>query len=117
MGTRQARRLRRVESAHDMYVGVLLAVGLPQRLKPITRENCYGKLYAGDAKFAWDDAMWRANVTQLYLESFGKTFTPPGPKSQKRFVRGFTAWCRKEVEKRSDYEDHTVHGVTGRKRK
>lgn len=116
MGMRQTRRLQRVERARDIYVGTLLAVGLPRKLRSLSMFPDSPNTNP-EPRFDWDCAGWRGNVCQFYVESFGETFTGPGTKAQKRFVRGFTAWCRKEVNKRSAYEDHTVHGVTGRRLK
>ena len=96
MGMRQTRRLQRVERARNMYVGTLLAVGLPRKLRSLSAENRDAPIRVGEPHFDWYCAGWRGNIAQFYVESFGVTFTGPSAKAQKRFVRGFTAWCRKE---------------------
>lgn len=116
MGTRQARRLRRVDRAHQRYVGTLLAVGLPPRLDRLTAAHPDAPITLTPAEWVWHDPIWRGNIAQFYLDSHG-TGTPPGTKAQRRFVRGFTAWCRKEVESRSRTEEFKHHGVTGRRLK
>ncbi|MCK5319637.1 MAG: hypothetical protein KAJ55_17120 [Anaerolineales bacterium] len=116
MGTRQARRLRRVDRAHQRYVGTLLALGLPRRMLDLTAKRKDAPITLSEPRFDWDCPGWRGNIAQFYLDSFGDG-TPPGTKAQKRFVRGFVSWCRKEVFDRSEYEDYRFHGVTGRRRK
>lgn len=116
MGMRQTRRLQRVERARDIYAGTLLAVGLPRLLRNLTAQHKDGPIVLSEPRHAWHDPGWRGTIAQFYLESFGEG-TPPSTKAQKRFVRGFTEWCRKEVEARSEYEEYRWHGVTGRRHK
>jgi len=120
MGTRQAKRLRQIDAAHERYAVTLLAVGLPQVFRPVVTDPAdsrYGEYVGeGEPSYNWYDNAWRESVGEFYTASFG-TGTPPGPKARKRFVRGYVAWLQKEIRKRSEYEDHTVHGVTGRRRK
>ncbi len=117
MGMRQTRRLDRVKRAHDMYVGTLLAVGLPRKLRSLAAANHDAPITLTEPSFDWNCPGWRGNIASFYFDSFLPTATPPSTKAQKRFVRGFTAWCRKEVNKRSGYEDYKFHGVTGRRLK
>ncbi len=117
MGMRQTRRLQRVERARDIYAGTLLAVGLPRRMLDLTAKHKDAPITLSEPRHDWDCPGWRSQVCQFYFDSFLPTATPPSTKAQKRFVRGFTAWCRKEVFDRSEYEDYRFHGVTGRRRK
>jgi len=116
MGTRQARLQRQIERAHERYAGTLLAVGMPMRIRYLTAKNRDAPIEQGEARFHWHDSGWRAQVAQFYLDSH-QGQPPPSMKTQKKFIRGFTAWLRKEVEARSGYEDYKFHGVTGRRRK
>lgn len=110
MGDRQAKRQRRIDAAHERYTVTLLAMGMPPAIKKIPLT------IGGEVEFNWTDGMWRDNVEGFYQASFG-TGTPPGRKARRRFIRGYVSWLKKEVQARSEYEDHMVHGVTGRRRK
>ena len=93
MGTRQARR-RRVERAHERYAAVLLAVGMPGRLlrrEGITKINW-------DA-YLWYDYQWREEIRQFYIAAHLGT-PAPCDKTVKKFVRGYVAWLRREVDAR-----------------
>jgi hypothetical protein len=100
---------RQIERAHQRYIGTLLAVGLPRKLSSIGAKNKDAPLEIGEPKFDWYCNGWRAQIAQFYLDAHEGS-PPPSTKTQKKFLRGFVAWCRKEVQAR-------FHGVTGRRRK
>lgn len=117
MGDRQAKRQRRIDAAHERYTVTLLAIGMPPQVRQMQQKSKYGPItMSSEAEFNWNDNKWRENVEGFYQASFG-TGTPPGRKARRRFIRGYVSWLRKEVDKRSLYEDYKHHGVTGRRLK
>lgn len=105
MGTRQAKRQRRIDAAHQRYAATLLAVGLPENLTVMDLEsqrsaNLHGTRVGPPN---WYHAEWREKIAEFYLASFG-TGTPPGRKAKKRFVRGYVAWLKREITARKETE-------------
>lgn len=95
MGTRQARRQRAIERAHERYAGTLLAVGLPRRAVGASA----GDVRFADGEYLWYDNEWRSSIMTFYLAAHIGNPTPTD-KTVKKFVRGFVSWVRRESEAR-----------------
>lgn len=96
MGTRQARRQRQIERAHERYAGVLLAVGMPRKLRALTGAAEYGRLVAGKSETDWYDVEWREKIREFYIAAHQGS-PAPTDKTVKKFVRGYIAWLRTEI--------------------
>jgi len=101
MNEKKAKELRRIDAAHNRYIGVMLAVGLPPRFSQRT--------IVGDVN--WYDRDYRERVVKFYIESFAST-PRPNDKTVKKFVRGYMRWLQREqnarAEKWTQQESHSV---------
>lgn len=100
MNEQKARKLRRVEMAHDRFAGVLLAVGMPPKFKrtaaiPGEQNNYYNPGY-------------RDRVAAFYVASF--TSAPrPNVKTVKKFVRSYTRWLRRQHNDKAREYSEDIH--------
>lgn len=98
MNGQKARKLRRVEMAHDRFAGILLAVGMPPKFK---RRSIVGD-------YNWYDNEYREHVGRFYVASF--TSAPkPNVKTVKKFVRGYTRWLRRQHNDKAREYSEDIH--------
>ena len=90
MNEQKAKKLRRIDMAHDRFIGVMLALGMPRRIdgnRPRSIRN---------ESHDWYDNEYRDAVRQFYIASF--TSAPkPNTLTVKKFVRSYIRWLRQRV--------------------
>lgn len=86
MNEQKAKKLRRIECAHDRFAGILLAVGMPPKNGDDGRRNRV-------MGFAWYDNGYRERVREFYLASFSSA-PLPNTKTVKKFVRSYMRWLQ-----------------------
>lgn len=89
MNEQKARKLRRIEMAHERFAGVLLAVGMP----PKADGNAPRRIRM--ESYHWYDNNYRTAVRDFYVASF--TSAPkPNVKTVKKFVRSYMRWLQQQ---------------------
>lgn len=92
MNEQKARKLRRIEMAHDRFTGVLLAVGMPEKTKRSIRRP-RASVNTVNEDYDWYDNNYRERVRKFYVASF--TSAPkPNEKTVKKFVRSYMRWLQ-----------------------
>lgn len=84
MNAQKAKKLRRIEMAHDRFIGVMLAVGMPPSRPTL-----------GVDVPLWHDYDYRVAVENFYIASFAST-PRPNVKTVKKFVRSYIRWGRRQ---------------------
>lgn len=89
MNEQKARKLRRIECAHNRFTGVMLALGMPRKALRSGKQAMAGE----EAGYSWYDNDYRERVRNFYIASF--TSAPrPNDKTVKKFVRSYMRWLQ-----------------------
>ena len=103
MNEQKARELRRIECAHERFIGVMLAVGMPPS-KSLETQEYYRRIGKANEAYRWFDNEYRERVGNFYIASF--TSAPrPNAKTVKKFVRSYMRWLQQQYRQRQENGD------------